>query len=152
MLRIKLHHAETAEPIGSAISTKYAFRYLVQVRAVSSHHHREIPSDDKCNPLFGLSIAERDSDRLFPFTVCIQHRRSEVQDVLTVFPSRRATLLFCTGLEEAKMIGGVVIFKRVACSEMVQRVLEQPVKQQPVANDNRIDALLARLARRNGHQ
>lgn len=93
----------TAEPIiGSAISTRCALRYVVQDRAVSSHHDCEIPSGEDCNQLFWLSIAKRKEREALSFDDMHPGSMFCGQGVLTVFPSRRATLLICVGLAGRK--------------------------------------------------
>jgi ABC-type lipopolysaccharide export system ATPase subunit len=38
------------------------------------------------------------------------------------------------------------IFRNLACSDMVRKALQNHAKHQPIANDDRIDSLLSRLA------
>jgi hypothetical protein len=44
------------------------------------------------------------------------------------------------------MTDNTVIFRDLACSDMVRKALHNHAKHQPIANDYRIDSLLSRLA------
>lgn len=44
------------------------------------------------------------------------------------------------------MTDNTVIFRDLACSDMVRKALHNHAKHQPIANDDRIDSLLSRLA------
>lgn len=44
------------------------------------------------------------------------------------------------------MTDNPMMFRKVACSDMIRNALQHHAKHQPIANDDRIDTLLSRLA------